>query len=371
MTAVHWFLPTSGDGRQVNPPERPADLDYLVQVARAAEYGGFEAMLTPTGINCEDAWVSVAALARETTRLKFLVAFRPGFVLPTVAAQMAATLQRHLDGRLLLNVVTGGDSVEQRGYGDFLSKDERYARTAEFLDVVQASWTGQPFDYAGAHYRVEGGRLRNPPAVLPSIYFGGASPAAEDVAASYAEVGLMWGEPPAAIAERVDRVRTKAAALGRTPRFGVRLHVIARDSEAEAWREAQRLLDAMPPELIAAKQAHIRQAESAGQRRQAALVGGAPATARDLEVSPGLWSGIGLVRDGAGTALVGSYDRVAELIEGYRAVGVEEFILSGYPHLEEALRVGAEVLPRLGVGRVLGSPSVVPAQSAVGVSTPA
>jgi alkanesulfonate monooxygenase len=344
---VHWFLPTAGDGRQVASPDRPPDADYLSQVARAADRVGFAGILTPTGVWCEDAWIAVAALARETEHLRFIVAFRPGFVLPTVAAQMAATLQRVSRGRLLLNVVTGGDAAEQRSYGDFLSHDERYRRTAEFLTIVRASWRGAPFDFDGSHYRVEHNELRLPPDPAPPIYFGGASPAAEIVAAEHADVYLMWGEPPAAVAPRVERVSRLAEKAGRSLRFGIRLHVIARDTEEEAWAEADRLLADMKPADIDAAQRRFAAMESEGQERMRRLHGGRTDA---LVISPNLWAGIGLVRGGAGTALVGSYDQVAERIAEYADLGLETFILSGYPHLEEAYRVGEELLPRLGVG---------------------
>lgn len=345
---IHWFLPTSGDGRQVAPPQRPPSIDYLAQVARAAEHAGFHGVLTPTGAWCEDAWLTVAGLARETERLRFIVAFRPGFVLPAVAAAMAATLQRITRGRLLLNVVAGGDAEEQRAYGDFLSHDERYRRAADFLEVVLRAWQGRPFDHDGPYYRVRGGGLAAPIDPVPTIYLGGASPAAEEVAARYADVYLLWGEPPAMVAERLARMRALAQRAGRHLRFGIRLHVIARDTEQEAWAEADRLLAAMDPDLVAAAQAKLARMESVGQARMRALHGG---RSSDLVVAPNLWAGIGLLRGGAGTALVGSFDQVAARIHEYAALGMDTFILSGYPNLEEAYRVGEELLPRLGVER--------------------
>jgi alkanesulfonate monooxygenase len=344
---VHWFLPTSGDGRNVAPPDRAADIEYLSQVARAADRLGFTGVLTPTGAWCEDAWLSVAALVRDTERLKFLVAFRPGFVVPALAAHMAATLQRISRGRLLLNVVTGGDAREQRAYGDFLSHDERYERTAEFLQVVRRFWEAEPFDYDGKHYRVEAGGLRPElTATPPVIYFGGASPAAEVVAAENADVYLLWGEPVPSVRERVERMRKRAADAGRELRFGIRLHVITRDTDAQAWAEADRLLAAMDPEVIAKAQKQFAGMESVGQERMRALHGGGTDS---LEIAPNLWAGVGLVRGGAGTALVGSHDTVAERISEYADLGLDTVILSGYPHLEEAFRVGEELLPRLGV----------------------
>ncbi|MGW4397356.1 LLM class flavin-dependent oxidoreductase [Amycolatopsis nivea] len=356
---LHWFLPTTGDGRTIverfhanksqgPSAQRPADLDYLAQVARAAEQLGFEGVLTPTGTWCEDAWLTTAALIRETSRLKFLVAFRPGVISPTLAAQMAGTFQRLSGGRVLLNIVTGGDAVEQRRFGDWHDHDARYARTDEFLSIVRGVWSGKPFDFAGDHLRVEGATTLAAPDPVPPLYFGGSSAAALPVAARHADVCLTWGEPPAQVAEKIGKVRELARSEGRTVRFGVRLHTIARDTSAEAWAEAQKLLDALSPEQIAKAQSQLAASESVGQRRMVALHGGrAGTTARELEIHPALWAGIGLVRGGAGTALVGSYAEIADLIEEYHEAGVSEFVLSGYPHLEEAYWFGEGVRPEL------------------------
>ncbi len=372
----HWFLPTTGDGRSIMgrghslPPasraagrgyqvlphvngaaaaERPPDIEYLAQVARSAEQLGFEAVLTPTGTWCEDAWLTTAALTRETRRLSFLVAFRPGLISPTLAAQMAATYQRMSGGRLLLNVVTGGQGDEQRRFGDHLSHDERYARTAEFLQIVRGAWGDRPFDFTGAYYQVESATVLWPPDPLPGIYFGGSSAAAGLVAAAHADVYLTWGEPPAQVAEKLAWIKDLAAAQGRTLRFGIRLHVITRDTEADAWTEASRLLDYLDPAEIARAQQVLGASESVGQDRMRALHatyrdGG---SAQELEIYPNLWAGIGLVRGGAGTALVGSHQQVADLIGEYASLGITEFILSGYPHLEEAYWFGEGVLPEI------------------------
>ncbi|MEV6447502.1 LLM class flavin-dependent oxidoreductase [Amycolatopsis sp. NPDC051716] len=354
---LHWFLPTSGDGRTIverfhanraagPAAQRDPDLDYLAQVARAAERQGFEGVLTPTGTWCEDAWLTTAALIRETTRLKFLVAFRPGVISPTLAAQMAGTFQRLSGGRVLLNIVTGGDAVEQRRFGDWHDHDARYARTDEFLTIVRGVWSGEPFSFEGEHLRVEGATTLAAPDPVPPIYFGGSSPAALPVAARHADVYLTWGEPPAQVAEKIGKVRELAG--DRPIRFGVRLHTISRDTSAEAWAEAQKLLDALSPEQVAKAQAQLAASESVGQQRMVALHGGrTDGGVRGLEIHPNLWAGVGLVRGGAGTALVGSHEEVADLIEEYHSVGVSEFVLSGYPHLEEAYWFGDGVRPEL------------------------
>ncbi|MET9895742.1 LLM class flavin-dependent oxidoreductase [Streptomyces sp. NPDC006465] len=351
----HWFLPTNGDSRDVvggghgtpataSGRDRPPTVAYLSQIARAAEDLGFVGALTPTGAWCEDAWLTTAMVSQHTERLKFLVAFRPGFVSPTLAAQMASTFQRRTGGRLLLNVVTGGESHEQRAYGDFLDKDARYRRTGEFLQIVRDLWDGKTVDLAGEHLRVEDARLAQVPDPVPEVYFGGSSPAAGEVAARHADVYLTWGEPPAQVAEKIAWIRALAAKEGRTLRFGIRLHVITRDTSEQAWAEAHRLLDGFDPDTVRSVQAGLARSESQGQQRMLALHGGG----RDgLEIHPNLWAGIGLVRGGAGTALVGSHEEVAERIREYHALGIDEFVLSGYPHLEEAYWFGEGVLPRL------------------------
>ncbi|MEU7923943.1 LLM class flavin-dependent oxidoreductase [Micromonospora sp. NPDC049801] len=351
----HWFLPTNGDSRDVvggghGVPTgtaggaRPPSVAYLGQIARTAEQLGFVGALTPTGAWCEDAWLSTAMLTEVTERLKFLVAFRPGLTSPTLAAQMASTFQRLSRGRLLLNVVTGGESTEQRAYGDFLDKDARYARTDEFLHVVRALWRGETVDHAGDHLRVEQARLHRLPDPTPPVYFGGSSAAALPVAVRNSDVYLTWGEPPAQVADKIDRVRALAAQAGRELRFGIRLHVIARDTADEAWAQARRLLNGIAEADIKAVQEGLRRSESEGQRRMLDLHGGS----RDsLEVAPNLWAGVGLVRGGAGTALVGSHREIADRIAEYHALGIDEFILSGYPHLEEAYWFGEGVLPIL------------------------
>lgn len=361
----HWFLPTNGDSRHVvggghgtpataSGRDRPPTVGYLSQIARAAEDLGFVGALTPTGAWCEDAWLTTAMVSRHTERLRFLVAFRPGFVSPTLAAQMASTFQRQTGGRLLLNVVTGGESHEQRAYGDFLDKAARYRRTGEFLDVVRGLWEGRTVDLAGEHLRVEDARLARVPEPVPEVYFGGSSPVAGEIAARYVDVYLTWGEPPAQVAEKIAWIRGLAAKEGRTLRFGIRLHVITRDTAEQAWSEANRLLDGFDAETVRSVQAGLGRSESEGQQRMLALHGGR----RDaLEIHPNLWAGIGLVRGGAGTALVGSHDEVAARIKEYAALGIEEFALSGYPHLEEAYWFGEGVLPRLAAEGVWRHPA--------------
>ena len=375
MLKFHWFLPTNGgDGRnvvggghgaEVGASGRPASVPYLGQIARSAEQLGFEAALTPTGAWCEDAWVTTAMLSAVSDRLKFLVAFRPGLTSPFLSAQMASSFQNLSGGRLALNVVTGGESLEQRMFGDFLDKEERYARCDEFLTVVRALWTGERVTFEGTYLRVEDAALHQVPDPLPEIYFGGSSPAAVQVAARHVDVYLTWGEPPAAVAEKVATVRRLAERSetrgGRELRFGIRLHTIARDTSEAAWAEADRLLGEISDEEIARVQAGLKRSESVGQARMLELNRG---TRDGLVIHPNLWAGVGLVRGGAGTAMVGSHSEIADLIEEYRAVGIDEFVLSGYPHLEEAYWFGEGVLPELARRGLWEHPAAPPTATA-------
>ncbi|MDA2890551.1 LLM class flavin-dependent oxidoreductase [Mycolicibacterium sp. BiH015] len=352
----HWFLPTAGDSRHIVAAShassqravpdgyRAPTRRYLAEVARAADRLGYEGVLTPTGTWCEDAWLTSAALLAETERLKFLVAFRPGLVPPTLAAQQAATLQRFSGGRVLLNIVTGGDDLEQRRFGDWVGHDERYARTGEFLHIVKSVWTQEALDFKGHFYDVADARVSEPPNPLPQIYFGGSSSPALPIAAEHTDVYLTWGEPPQDAAAKIAKVRALAAERGRPIRFGIRLHTISRDTSEAAWAVAEELLSGLSAEQIANATALHARSESEGQRRMTALHGG---RLDQLEIYPNLWAGVGLVRGGAGTALVGSHEEVADLVAEYHSLGFDEFILSGYPHLEEAYWFAEGVLPIL------------------------
>ncbi len=346
---LHWFLPTGGDSRDVLPGpdagrQRSPSHEYLAQVAMAAEGAGFEAMLTPCGTGCEDAWISTASLLGVTNRIKFLVAFRPGLLSPTLAAQMASTYQRMSGGRMLVNIVTGAEPRELKRFGDHEDKAVRYERVGEFLQVMRQAWTDEPFDFEGRHYRIEGATTREVPDPVPEVYFGGASDEAKDVAARHADVYLVWGEPPDSARRQAEDVARRAADLGRTLRYGIRFHLITRPTADEAWAAADRLLAGISDADIAAARADFETTMSEGQRRMAALHGSDPGR---LVVHPNVWAGIGLVRGGAGTALVGSFGEVADRLEEYRRHGFEEFILSGYPHLEEAHWAGEGLIPEL------------------------
>ena len=345
---VLWFIPTSGDGRYLatNQQGRAANIGYLKQVAQAADELGFAGALLPTGRFCEDPWVMASTLIGYTQRLKFLIAVRPGLMLPAVAARMATTFDRISNGRLLINVVTGGSDTDLAGDGIHLGHDERYGLTDEFLTVWRGLTSGETVNYEGNYLKNVNGRngfstLQKP---YPPLWFGGSSDAAHSIAAKHADVYLMWGEPPNQIAEQIADVRAKAAAEGRSVRFGIRLHVIVRETDQEAWAAADDLIRYVDDEAIAATQNLLAQSQAVGQARMRALHNG---TRDSLVVSPNLWAGVGLVRGGAGTALVGDPSTVAQRMQEYADLGIDTFILSGYPHLEEAYRVAELLFPHL------------------------
>jgi alkanesulfonate monooxygenase len=309
---------------------------------------GFTGALLPTGRGCEDAWVTASLLAPATKQLKFLVAVRPGLTTPGQAARMAATLDRFSDGRVLINVVAGGDAEELAGDGITLDHDGRYELTDEFLNVWRGLCRGERVEFQGKHVQAHGGKLSVMPVQrpYPPLYFGGSSPAAHDVAAKHVDVYLTWGEPPDKVAAKLDDMRKRAADQGRTLRFGIRLHVIVRETEREAWAAAEDLIRYVDDETIAAAKANFSRIQSEGQRRMAELHGG---DRSKLVVGPNLWAGVGLVRGGAGTALVGDPEQVAARMSEYADLGIETYILSGYPHLEEAYRVAELLFPALGL----------------------
>ena len=350
---VLWFLPTGGDGRHLGAKrgQRVTDNRYLRQVAEAADQLGYHGVLLPTGVGCEDALVTAASVAPFTEQLRFLVALRPAQTLPGEAARQFATLDRLTRGRLMVNVVCGGNPLDLAGDGLTLGHDERYAQASNFLHIWRGLMAGERVEFTGDYLSARGGKLLFPPVQTPHppLYFGGSSPAAHALAAAQADAYLTWGEPPAAVAEKIADVRTRAAAHGRTLRYGIRLHLIVRETEGQAWDAARDLIRHLSDDTIATAQRKLAtESDSEGQRRMLALHGG---SREKLEIAPNLWAGVGLVRGGAGTALVGDPETVAERLREYQALGIDTVIASGYPHLDEAYRVAELLFPRLGVGR--------------------
>lgn len=347
-----WFIPSSGDGAYLGSDQghRPPDPRYLRQVARAADTLGYDGVLLPTGTFCEESFVLATDLAANTERLKFLVAIRPGTASPTYYARLAAALDRVSDVRLLLNIVVGGNPAELAGDGIFQAHDDRYAFADEFFDVWEGLMVDGEANLDGRYVKAINAKLPFRPVQQPRppLYFGGSSDAAIEFASGRVDKYLTWGEPPAQVAEKVGRVRAAAEAKGHQVSFGLRLHFIVRETDEEAWEAADRLISKLTDEDIERAQSFLAaQSDSVGQQRMSALHGGR----RDnLVVAPNLWAGVGLVRGGAGTALVGSPETIAERLAEYQAIGIDTVIGSGYPHLEEAYRVAELLFPVLGLG---------------------
>ena len=365
--ALHWYLPTAGEARsfqgggtnvhvpaelQTDAGFRAPSLSYLTQIALGLEETGFESVLVPTGSYCEDPWVVASALVAQTSTLRFLVALHPRTTTPALTAHQAASFQRISKGRLALNVVTGEPGAEARRHGDTGDKAAQYGRTNEFLAVVRALGAGETVDFAGENYRVEGATLagarRAAPQTAPEIWFGGSSDFALPVAGAHADVYLSWLEPLDQLAEKIARVREAAAVFGREPRFGVRSWVLARDTDDEAFAAAQAHLDGLDDARLAATRPLLLARESVGQQRGQALLERAdhrdPAS---LVIAPNLWGGFGLLAGGPALGFVGGYAQIADRFEEFAALGVSEFILSGFPNLEESRWVGEGLLPEL------------------------
>lgn len=349
---IFWFIPTHGDSRYLGTSKgaRQVDHAYMKQIAVAVDNLGYEGVLIPTGRSCEDPWLTAASLIDATKKLKFLVALRPGVTTPALTARMAATFDRLSGGRVLLNLVTGGDEQELKGDGVYENHATRYKTAAEYTtiwrEILTRSHTGESFTFHGERLSVDEAKLLYPPVQkpYPPLWFGGSSDAAVELATDQVDTYLTWGEPPAAVKEKLENVRAKAEAKGRKLSYGIRLHVIVRETNEEAWRAADELIQYVDDATIAAAQAKFKQMDSVGQRRMAELHNG---DRSKLEVSPNLWAGVGLVRGGAGTALVGDPETVAARIQEYADLGIDTFIFSGYPHLEESIRFAELVFPLL------------------------
>ncbi|TAV49179.1 FMNH2-dependent alkanesulfonate monooxygenase [Rhizobium leguminosarum] len=348
-----WFIPTSGDGTYLGSSElnRAPEIGYLTQIAQAVDRLGYSGVLLPTGVACEESFVTAAALAAKTEKLQFLVAIRPGTASPAYYARLATTLDRISNGRLLLNIVVGGSPAELAGDGIHLEHDERYAHAEEFFTVFEELLEKGTASFDGKYIKATNARLgfpsvQNP---RPPLYFGGSSDAGIDFSVGRVDKYLTWGEPPAQVAEKITKVRKAAGERGREVSFGIRLHFIVRETDDEAWEAAERLIRHLDDDTIReAQERFVQDSDSVGQKRMAALHGGR----RDkLEVSPNLWAGVGLVRAGAGTALVGSPKTVAARLREYQEIGIDTVIGSGYPHLEEAYRVAELLFPELGITR--------------------
>jgi alkanesulfonate monooxygenase len=330
-------------------PDGSVYADHLADIARAAEISGFVGGLLVSFPGTDDPWTLAPALARETRTFRFMIAFQPGFVNPVHAARMSASLQRLSGGRLVYNVITGGGGPPQLWWGDRVAHDDRYARTSEFLDVLKGVWKGRPFDFSGRFYRVEGGGLPEPLSSepVPEIYFSGSSDAAVAAAGRHADYYLSHLEPFDSLKPKLDRVKERAAREGRKAKVALRFDILARRTPEEAWKEVERGWANVDPRSLERLNAPV--GDAVGFARQREFRPKVISHYRDLDVdshiAPALWGGFNLFRGGPAIGVVGSYEQAAEWLDRYLNAGIDSFVLAGTPHLEEAYRVGEEVLP--------------------------
>ena len=339
-----WFCQLALDSEFIGAGAgRKPTLEYLSSLVETAAEMGFESLLTATNYHAiHDAWtVSMATLAR-THGAGLLVAVRPGMFHPAIFAKMAATAANLFPGRVRVNIVTGSNPAENAMYGDFEEHDARYARTREFTGLLRRLWNEPQVSHHSDLYRFEGAIVEPKPSPPIPIYFGGHSPEAQRIAAEFADVYLLWGDTLPAIEGRLASMREHLKQTGRTVRFGLRCHVIVRETEEEAWQAAERLISRIDPAVRDSFVEATAKVDSEGQRRQAAL-----AASTSLVIEPNLWAGIGLARSGVAVAIVGNPEQVESKLRAYQSLGITTFILSGYPHWEECRRFGELVMPRL------------------------
>ncbi len=346
-----WFIPIDGDGVRLGThrAERPPTFEYLRDVVQTAERLGFHSLLIPTrfvnglfdeGAPLVETWTMATALAAVTRRIRFLIAVRPGFIAAGLFAKMVATLDQISHGRVDINIVPGGIANDFERLGVDIDHSGRYEQAEELMQACRALWAGGATDFEGSYITLRGVRCSPTPEGMPRFYQGGASPRAEALTARQADVYLMWIEPHEQIAERIERVAGLYREAGRTPDFGLRAHVVVRDDADAAWSMANDLIAHADADVLQQRRAVMVGTPMTGQQVQAQQVA-------EHRVGPHLWNGLSTVRVNCGTAIVGTPDEVAEELYGYWQLGIDEFILSGYPHVEECERVSQDVLPRL------------------------
>ncbi|MEP6780827.1 MAG: LLM class flavin-dependent oxidoreductase [Gemmatimonadaceae bacterium] len=348
-----WFCQLAADSEFIGGGTlRKPTAAYLASLVETSAEMGFSSLLTATNYHAEhDAFTaSVATLAR-TQGAGLLIAVRPGMFHPAIFAKMASTAAAMFPGRVRINVVTGSNPAENAMYGDNDEHDARYARTREWIHVVSRLWTERSVDHEGTFYKMKGAVLEPKPSPMIPIYVGGHSEPAQQIAAELSDVYLLWADTVAGVAARLETMRVQEAIAGRQTKWGLRVHVIVRETEAEAWAAADRLISRVDASTRAAFIAAASKTDSEGQRRQLALASG-----NSLVVEENLWAGVGLARTGVGLAIVGSPEQVEAKLRAYQALGISAFILSGYPHLEECRRFGELVMPRLRAREVVTRP---------------
>jgi alkanesulfonate monooxygenase len=342
-----WFIPTVGDTSAFGDPEKtiPPSLQHYSRVAQAAERAGFEYVLIPTAQDCWDAWVTASFLAAETKRLKMLVAIKPGYIHPYAHAKMIGAFDNYSQGRLCLNMIAGLSVGDAKSEGQPESKEIRYEQLEEEVRLVKLLLSQKEVQFSGKYYRVDKPVVA-PRAVQqphPPFFLGGGSEQALDISAQHSATHLFWGDEPERIKVQIGDIRHRAAKYGRENviKFAMRLQVIVRESEAEAWEAAEKLV-AGTAERSEKLKDRIQSFDSIANNRQVEL-----SKKEGKRFGQCLWSGISAVRPGAGTAVVGNPAQVRDQLMAFVEAGCSGFCLSGYPHHEEAERFGKLVTPLL------------------------
>jgi len=341
---VSWFSALCDDDYEflgVPDPALKSSWEHCRDIVLQAEAGGFDNILLPSGYELGiDTTAFAAAIAPMLKRMRLLMAVRIGEMWPPQLARQIATIDHILGGRLTVNIISSDMP------GEKLASGPRYARTVEAMSILKTLLNGQPLDHDGDFWKLK----LDPPRIgtvsgkAPLLYFGGLSEDAREAAAEGCDVYLMWPDRREAVADIIADMTARAARRGRKLRFGYRAHVVVRDTEAEARAAADRLLSKLDADAGAAIRAKSLDSTSVGVQAQAAL---RESAAHDGYAEPHLWTGIGRARSGCGAAIVGDPDQVLAKLNDYRAMGIEAFILSGYPHAAEADLFARHVLPRL------------------------
>jgi len=342
-----WFLPTRGDTDDYGTPLKiAAGAEMFERVTRAAEDTGFEYMLIPVGHQCWDAWMTGALMIGRTRKIKMLVAARPGYINPVLLAKMIATCDQLTGGRISINLIAGQSEVENVAEGIKLSKEQRYEAMDEEVTILKKLWAsgGRPTDFSGKYYTLKGAELPVLPFQQPHprFYLGGGSAQAAEISAKHSDVHLFWGDTVERIAQNIAELRTLAARHGREDKlgFGMRLQIICREKEADAWEAANGLVR----NVTAERERYIREhyAISAANQRIQQL----RREKGDL-IQPNLWSGLARARPGAGICVVGNPVQCADVLQQFIDIGCHSFCLSGYLHDEECWRFKNWVRPIL------------------------
>ncbi len=340
-----WFLPTGGDTITYGSKDGivPPSIELFEKIALAAEVAGFEYLLVPVATACWDAYISSAMVLARTRRIRMLVAARPGYVTPVLLARMLGAMDRLSGGRVAVNLIAGQSDDEALQDGIRLSKEDRYAQMEEDVTIMKALWTqSAPLHFEGRFHSLHGARAIPRPRKAPSFYLGGGSRQAWELSAKHSDVHLFWGDTVETIAANMSIIKTLAAGYGRGEElgFGMRLQIICRETESQAWDAAHALLAGVTDADTDLIRKHY--ASSVANQRVQEL-----ARTHGELIGPHLWTGITRVRPGAGIVVVGNPEQCAATLQQFIDIGCHSFCLSGYLHDEEATRFGQMVRPLL------------------------